>query len=160
MRSWASPQTIPAQAYAPLNEWIRVNTPPDAVIASALDPYVHWETGRPAVPSWQFLADDYERDDRTTEELAAALDSVIVRYDARYVALILGENKAARTLEAFVELHPERVYKLVETPGPLVGVIYAVAPPGTTLRDPEAAEREETGTTGGDPDESDPGVVP
>ena len=135
MRSWASPQTIPAQAYAPLNEWIRGNTRPDVVIASALDPYVHWETGRPAVPSWQFLADDYGRYDRTPEVLAAALDSVIVRYDARFVALILGENKAARTLEAFVELHPERALKVVENPGPgpVVGVIYALAPPGTVL---------------------------
>ncbi len=145
MRSWASPQTIPAQAYAPLNEWIRENTRPDVVIASALDPYVHWETGRPAVPSWQFLADDYGRYDRTPEVLAAALDSIIVRYDPRFVALILGENKAARTLEAFVELHPERALKVVESPGPgpVVGVIYALSPPGTALWNPEAAGDED-----------------
>ena len=137
-RSWASPQTIPARAYAPLNEWIRTNTAPDEVIASALDPYIHWETGRPAVPSWRFLADDYGRYDRTPEVLAAGLDSVIAQYGARYVALILGENKAARTLEAFVELHPERALKLVQTEGPAVGVIYALAPRGEALWDPEA----------------------
>lgn len=137
-RSWASPQTIPARAYAPLNEWIRNNTVPDEVVASALDPYVHWDTGRPAVPSWRFLADDYGRYDRTPEVLAAGLDSVIVRYGARYVALILGENKAARTLEAFVELHPERALRLLQTEGPAVGVIYALAPPGEALWDPEA----------------------
>ena len=142
-RSWASPQTIPARAYAPLNEWIRTNTAPDEVIASALDPYVHWDTGRPAVPSWRFLADDYGRYDRTPEVLAAGLDSVIIRYGARYVALILGENKAARTLEAFVELHPERALRVLQTEGPAVGVIYALAPPGEALWDPEAEEAAE-----------------
>ena len=143
LRSWASPQTIPARAYAPLNEWIRTNTAPDEVIASALDPYVHWETGRAAVPSWRFLAEDYGRYDRTPEVLAAGLDSAIVRFGARYVALILGENKAARTLEAFVQLHPERALKLVQTEGPAVGVIYALAPPGEALWDPEAEEEVE-----------------
>ncbi|MBT8477658.1 MAG: hypothetical protein KJO06_01980 [Gemmatimonadetes bacterium] len=143
VRSWASPQTIPARAYAPLNEWIRTNTAPNEVIASALDPYVHWETGRLAVPSWRFLADDYGRYDRTPEVLAAGLDSVIVRYGARYVALILGENKAARTLEAFVELHPERALRVLQTEGPAVGVIYALAPPGEALWDPEAEADEE-----------------
>jgi hypothetical protein len=138
VRSWASPQTIPARAYAPLNEWIRTNTAPDEVIASALDPYIHWDTGRLAVPSWRFLADDYGRYDRTPEVLAAGLDSIIVRYGARYVALILGENKAARTLEAFVELHPERALRVLQTEGPAVGVIYALAPPGEALWDPEA----------------------
>lgn len=143
LRSWAVPQTIPAKAYAPLNAWIRANTSPDEVIASALDPYVHWETGRLAVPSWRFLADDYGRYDRTPEVLSAALDSVINRYGVRYVALILGENKAARTLEAFVGLHPERALRLVETEGPPVGVIYAVAPPGVALWDPDADPAEE-----------------
>ena len=150
-RSWASPQTIPARAYAPLNEWIRTNTAPDEVIASALDPYVHWDTGRPAVPSWQFLADDYGRYDRTPEVLAAGLDSVIVRYGARYVALILGENKAARTLEAFVELHPERALRVLQTEGPAVGVIYALAPPGEALWDPEAEEAAEVDEVEGEP---------
>ena len=138
VRAWTSPQTVPARAYAPLNQWIRSNTAPGEVIASALDPYVHWETGRPAVPSWRFLADDYGRYDRTPEVLAAGLDSVIVRYGARYVALILGENKAARTLEAFVELHPERALRVLQTEGPAVGVVYALAPPGEALWDPEA----------------------
>ena len=146
VRAWASPQTVPARAYAPLNEWIRANTAPDEVIASALDPYVHWETGRLAVPSWRFLADDYGRYDRTPEVLAAGLDSAIVRYGARYVALILGENKAARTLEAFVELHPERALRVLQTEGPAVGVIYALAPPGEALWDPEAEEVEADGS--------------
>ncbi len=143
MRAWISPQVVPARAYAPLNDWIQANTAPDEVIASALDPYVHWETGRTAVPSWRFLADDYGRYDRTPAVLAAGLDSVIVRYGARYVALILGENKAARTLEAFVELHPERALKVLQTEGPAVGVIYALAPPGEVLWDPDAAESPE-----------------
>lgn len=142
VRAWATPQTIPARAYAPLNQWIRENTAPDEVIASGLDPYVHWETGRLAVPSWLFLADDYESYDRSPEVLAAGLDSAIVRYGARYVALILSESKAARTLEAFVELHPERAFKVVETEGPAVGVIYELAPPGEELWDPEAVEAE------------------
>ena len=161
LRAWATPQTVPARAYAPLNEWIRANTAEGEVIASALDPYVHWETGRPAVPSWRFLADDYGRYDRTPEVLAAGLDSVIVRYGARYVALILGENKAARTLEAFVGLHPERAFKVVETEGPAVGVIYALAPPGEALWDPEAeaapGERDSE-TAGGPAEEPEPGA--
>jgi hypothetical protein len=140
VKSWTSPQTVPARAYAPLNDWIRSNTAPDEVIASALDPYVHWETGRLAVPSWQFLADDYQHYDRAPEVLAAGLDSAIVRYGVRYVALILSENKAARTLEAFVELHPERALKVLQTEGPAVGVIYALAPPGEAVWDPEAEE--------------------
>jgi hypothetical protein len=140
VKSWTSPQTVPARAYAPLNDWIRSNTAPDEVIASALDPYVHWETGRLAVPSWQFLADDYQRYDRAPEVLAAGLDSAIVRYGVRYVALILSENKAARTLEAFVELHPERALKVLQTEGPAAGVIYALAPPGEAVWDPEAVE--------------------
>jgi len=101
---------------------------------------VHGEAGRLAVPSWRFLADDYGRYDRTPEVLAAGLDSVIVRYDARYVALILGENKAARTLEPFVDLHPERAPTGFQTGGPAVGVIYALAPPGEALWDPEAED--------------------
>ncbi|MCK5482153.1 MAG: hypothetical protein KAJ13_00565 [Gemmatimonadetes bacterium] len=140
VKSWTSPQTVPARAYAPLNDWIRSNTASDEVIASALDPYVHWETGRLAVPSWQFLADDYQHYDRAPEVLAAGLDSAIVRYGVRYVALILSENKAARTLEAFVELHPERALKVLQTEGPAVGVIYALAPPGEAVWDPEAVE--------------------
>ncbi len=140
VKAWISPQTVLFRAYAPLNDWIRSNTAPDDVIASALDPYVHWETGRLAVPSWRFLADDYGRYDRTPEVLAAGLDSVIVRYDARYVALILGENKAARTLESFVDLHPERALNVFQTEGPAVGVIYALAPPGEALWDPEAED--------------------
>ena len=140
MKAWISAQMVPARAYAPLNVWIRSNTAPDEVIASALDPYVHWETGRLAVPSWRFLADDYGRYDRTPEVLAAGLDSAIVRFGARYVALILGENKAARTLEAFVDLHPERALKILQTEGPAVGVIYALAPPGEAVWDPEAVE--------------------
>jgi hypothetical protein len=161
LRAWATPQTVPARAYAPLNEWIRANTAEGEVIASALDPYVHWETGRLAVPSWRFLADDYGRYDRTPEVLAAGLDSVIIRYGTRYVALILGENKAARTLEAFVGLHPERALKLVETEGPAVGVIYAVAPPGEALWDPEAetapGERD-ADTPDGPEEEAEPGT--
>jgi len=148
IRAWTSPQTVPARAYAPLNDWISSNTAPDDVIASALDPYVHWETGRLAVPSWRFLADDYGRYDRTPEVLAAGLDSVIVRYDTPYVALILGENKAARTLEAFVALHPERALKVMQTEGPAVGVIYALAPPGEALWDP-AADQGSTGSEEG-----------
>ncbi len=56
------------------------------------------------------------------------------------MALILGENKAARTLEAFVDLHPERALKVIQTEGPAVGVIYALAPPGEALWDPETGD--------------------
>lgn len=137
-RSWQPPQRIPASAYAPLNEWIRTNTRRDEVIASGLDPFIHWETGRPAVPSWRFLADDYGRYDRSPEVLAADLDSILARFQPSYVALIPGETKAAETLAAFVELHPDRaakVYESEETAFP--GVIYRVAPPGGSLRAPE-----------------------
>lgn len=137
-RSWESPQQIPASAYAPLNEWIRTHTRPGETVASGLDPYIHWETGRPAVPSWMFLADDYGRYDRTPEVLAAGLDSILVRFQPAYVALIPGENKAAATLEAFADLHPERAVKVFESEGATFpGVIYRVAPPGRSLRDSE-----------------------
>jgi len=139
-RSWATPQTVPARAYAPLNQWIRDNTAPGTVIGAALDPYVHWETGRPAVPSWHFEVGDYEGVDEAPDELAAGLDSVIARFGARYVVVVRGDNKAARSLESFVELHPGRARKLLETGGPVVGVIYEVAPPGVTLSAPEAPE--------------------
>lgn len=130
-RSWSTPQRVPARAYAPLNAWILANTREDAVIASALDPYVHWQTGRRAVPAWRFLPTDYRGVDESPEMLASALDSAIVRFGAEYAALILGPNKAARTLAAFLELHPERARKVLETEGPAVGVIYRIAPPGT-----------------------------
>jgi hypothetical protein len=146
VRAWTASQTVPARAYAPLNEWIRANTAPDEVIASGLDPYVHWETGRPAVPSWLFRADDYQRYDRAAEVLAAGLDSAIIRHGARYVALILSESKASRTLEAFVELYPERALKVLQTEGPAVGVIYQLAPPGQALWDPDADKTSATDT--------------
>ena len=147
LRSWATPQAVPAQAYAPLNDWIRENTSQDAVIASALDPFVHWETGRPAVPSWQFLPGDYDGESWKPEALATALDSVISRYEARFVALIRGDNKAARTLAAFAELHPDRARLVLETPGPVAGVIYAVSAAGAPPRKQEsdAAETDRAG---------------
>ncbi len=132
-RSWTMQQTIAAAAYEPLNEWIRTNTRPDEVIGSGLDPYIHWQTGRPAVPSWEFLANDYGRYDHAPEVLAAQLDSILVRFRPGFVALILGENKAAATLEAFAELHPDRAEKVFEAGEPHVGVIYRVVPPGQQI---------------------------
>ncbi len=133
-RAWESSQTIPASAYAPLNNWIRTETEPGTIIASGLDPYIHWETGRPTLPSWEFLADDYGRYDRTPEVLSAGLDSILTRFRPAYVALVRGENKAAATLEAFAALHPERALKVFESEGvAFPGVIYRVAAPGEVI---------------------------
>ena len=124
-KAWASPQTIPAAAYNPLAAWIRANTPPDAVIASGLDPYLYWETGRKAVPNSDFSPSDYGAYDRRAEWLAAGFDRIRDSFDPSYVAVIEGDYKASHALDAYLELHPERLEKVYETEGlPNTGVIY------------------------------------
>jgi hypothetical protein len=128
-KAWASPQTVPAAAYDPLAAWIRANTPADAVIASGLDPYLYWETGRKAVPSWDFAASDYGAYDRRSDRLAAGLDRIRDSFGPSYLAVIEGDYKAAHALEAYLELHPERLEKVYETEGlPNTGVIYRLRP--------------------------------
>ncbi|MEN8144396.1 MAG: hypothetical protein ABFS14_05535 [Gemmatimonadota bacterium] len=129
-RSWAPPQTIPAAAYNPLAAWIRGNTPADAVIASGLDPYLYWETGRKSVPSWGFSAGDYGVYTSQPEELAADFDRIRDSFNPSYVAVIEGDYKAAHALEAYLELHPERLEKVYETEDglPTKGVIYRLRP--------------------------------
>jgi len=133
-RTWTLFQVAPAATYGPLLTWIRDNTPDDAVVAAGLDPLVYWETGRKAVPSFQFLASDYLRPDTSAASLAGQFEDIRALTGARWVAVIRDEGKAGQTMAAFAELHPERVREAFEAEtGPYVGVVYEVLPPGETF---------------------------
>lgn len=130
-RTWSLFQIAPAATYAPLLTWIKENTDEDAVIAAGLDPLVYWETGRKAVPSFQFLATDYLRPETSQETLARQFEEIRELSNVRWVAVIRDEGKAGRTMAAFSELHPERVREAFEAEtGPYTGVVYEVLPPG------------------------------
>lgn len=130
-RAWTIFQAAPATAYAPLNAWIRENTGPDAVVASGLDPHVYWETGRTAVPNFQFLAADYGRYDVSPETLARDFEQILAASGARWVAVIRGHGKAGDTMAAFTELHPERSRLAYEAEAAgVTGEVWEVLPPG------------------------------
>lgn len=124
-RGWMITQAVPAAAYAPLTEWIRNHAASDAVVASGLDPYFYWETGRRSVPSWEFSAADYGAQESDEEASAAQLEAVIRTYAPTYAAVILGDNLPSRVLEAFADRYPDRVEKVYESSEAAhVGVIY------------------------------------
>ncbi len=130
-RSWTRFQLAPAVTYRPLLEWIRENVEPDAVVASGLDPLVYWETGRRAVPNFQFLTTDYLDTDDSEVVLARQFEELRDLSGARWVAVIRGEGKAGRTMDAFSARHPERVRVAFEAEtGPFTGVVVEVLPPG------------------------------
>lgn len=139
-RIWTVFQAAPAAAYAPLNEWIRENTDPDAVVASGLDPHVYWETGRTAVPNFQFLAADYGRYDDAPETLARDFEEIVAETGARWVAVVRGEGKAGATMAAFAELHPDRSRLAFESEAAgVTGEVWEVLPAGGSF----GAERPE-----------------
>lgn len=126
-RAWSVFQAAPAAAFAPLNDWIAENTPPDAVVASGLDPLVYWETGRTAVPSFQFFATDYGRYDGSPATLAAEFDQLLSATDIGWVAIIEGEGKAGATMAAWAAERPGRARVAFEaTTGRYRGVVYDV----------------------------------
>ena len=130
-RVWTRFQMAPAATYRPLLAWIRENTETDDVVASGLDPLVYWETGRKAVPNFQFLASDYLGSEESEESLADQFEELRALTGARWVAVIRGEGKAGRTMEAFVAQHPHRVRAVFEsTTAAYTGVVYEVLPPG------------------------------
>jgi len=130
-RVWTRFQMAPEATYRPLLDWIQENTPSDAVVASGLDPLVYWETGRKAIPNFQFLASDYLGADESTEVLAAQFEELRELSGARWVAVIRGEGKAGRTMDAFVAQHPGRARAAFEsTTAGYTGVVYEVLPPG------------------------------
>lgn len=130
-RVWTRFQMAPAATYRPLLEWIRENTATDAVVASGLDPLVYWETGRKAVPNFQFLAADFIGSKESEQVLADQFEELRALSGARWVAVIQGEGKAGRTMEAFVAQHPRRVRTAFESnTAAYTGVVYEVLPPG------------------------------
>jgi len=130
-RAWTMFQAAPAAAYGPLTTWIRDNTPPEAVVASGLDPYVYWETGRAAVPNFRFLAADYGRYDVSAETLARDFEQIVAATGARWAAVIRGQGKAGATMAAFAALNPERARIVFEREvGAYTAQIYEVLPPG------------------------------
>ncbi|MFQ5529508.1 MAG: hypothetical protein ACE5FP_04100 [Gemmatimonadota bacterium] len=130
-RAWTRFQLAPAVTYRPLLDWIRENVEQDAVVASGLDPLVYWETGRRAVPNFQFLPTDYLDPDTSEEALAGQFEELRELSGSRWVAVIRGEAKAGRTMDAFAARHPERVRAAFEAEtGPFSGIVYEVLPPG------------------------------
>lgn len=134
-RAWSVFQAAPATVFAPLNDWIRENTPPDAIVASGLDPLVYWETGRAAVPNFQFLAADYGRFDGSAETLAAEFDQVLAATGAGWVAIIEGEGKAGATMAAWTAERPGRARVVHEaTVGRYRGLVYELLDTGSSRR--------------------------
>jgi hypothetical protein len=130
-RTWSLFQIAPAATYGPLLTWISENTAEDAVIGAGLDPLVYWETGRKAVPSFQFLATDYLRPETSQERLVSQFEEIRGLSNIRWVVVIRDEGKAGRTMSAFAAAHPERVREAFEAEtGPYAGVVYEVLPPG------------------------------
>lgn len=126
-RAWAGFQATPAAVFEPMNEWIRENTPPDAVIAATLDPHVYWETGRKAVPSSQYRAPNFGSFEGMDEELARELTDILAETGARWIAVVSGEGRAGATMAAFARLHPDRVEEVFsEEVAPYTGVVYEV----------------------------------
>lgn len=131
-RAWSSTQTIPAEAYRPLHEWISANADADDVIASGLDPFTYWETGRKAVPSWDFRSEDFGAYDRAPTVLAEEFQRVLDTFGPAYVAVVLGENKQAAVVEAYADLRPEHIEEVFRSEGlPHVGVVYRLVSPPT-----------------------------
>ena len=126
-RAWSSTQTIPAAAYSPLHTWISANAGPADIVASGLDPYTYWETGRKAVPSWDFRSEDFGAYDRTPAVLAEEFQRVIDTFSPDWVAVVLGNNKQAEVVQAYADLHPERIEEAYRSEGrPHVGVVYRI----------------------------------
>jgi len=126
-RAWAGFQATPAAVFEPLNEWIRENTPPDAVIAATLDPHVYWETGRYAVPGSQYRAPNFGSFEGMDEELAGDLEQIIEETGPRWIAVVKDEGRAGATMAAFARLHPDRVREVFSAEvAPYTGVIYEV----------------------------------
>ncbi|MHB1265047.1 MAG: hypothetical protein ACYC1S_11630 [Gemmatimonadaceae bacterium] len=102
-RRWESRQRLVHGALTPVVRWVATRTPPDAVVATDIDPMVYLYTGRRAVPIMNFRAEYYlyPRADsaaivlRDTRELLTELrpDFVVVRRAAPEV-----QNVLARTL--------------------------------------------------------------
>ncbi|TFG64283.1 MAG: hypothetical protein E4H28_05390 [Gemmatimonadales bacterium] len=137
--AWARVQIVPAVVYAPLNAWIRANVPEDAIIASGLDPYVFWQTGRTAVPAWQFRPSDYWRYDGSPTTLARDLDELIAATGISWVVVVRDEAKSGLTIQAFVDRYPDRIRVAFEqVTGPYTGVIYEVLPQGEVFAEPPA----------------------
>ena len=140
-RVWTVFQAAPAGVYGPLNAWIRENTGAEDVVASGLDPLVYWETGRKAVPNFEFLAEDYGRYDGSAETLVREFERILEATGARWVAVVEGEGKAGATMAAFVETHPERARRAFDSEaGGFTGVVYEVLPPGETFEAPPTSE--------------------
>lgn len=130
-RAWAGFQATPAVVFEPLNEWIRENTRPDAVVSAVLDPHVYWETGRRAVPNSQYRAPNLGSFEGLEGPLAAEFDEILAVADVRWVAVVRGEGRAGATMAAFETLHPERARVVFEREvGAYTAQIYEVLPPG------------------------------
>lgn len=126
-RAWSSTQTIPAEAYSPLHGWLVANSAAHDVIASGLDPFTYWETGRKAVPSWDFRSEDFGMYDRTPSVLADEFQRVVDTFEPAFVAVVLGENKQAAVVQAYADLHPERIEEVFRSEGrPNIGVVYRI----------------------------------
>lgn len=140
-RAWSVFQSAPAVAYAPVNAWIRENTDPEAVVASGLDPHVYWETGRKAVPNFQFLAAEYGREGHavTSDRLVADFEEILRLSEPRWVAVIRGEGKAGATMAAFAEAHPDRSRLAFEQEAAgVTGEVWEVLPPGGSFSPPSS----------------------
>ena len=123
--------------YAPLNDWIRANVREDAVVASGLDPFVYWETGRVAVPAMQFRPSDYGRYDGSPATLADDFEEVLATTGAAWAVVVRDEGKTGRTIEAFSSRHPDRIRIAFEqVTGPYTGVVYEVLADGKVFADP------------------------
>ncbi|HSM09706.1 MAG TPA: hypothetical protein VLA33_11930 [Gemmatimonadota bacterium] len=138
-RAWTGFQATPAAVFEPLNEWIRDNTAPDAVVAAVLDPHVYWETGRRSVPNSQYRAPNLGSFDGMERTLAAEFDEILGVADVRWVAVVRGEGRAGATMAAFAAIHPERTRVVFEREvGAYTAQIYEVLPPGEAFPADEA----------------------
>jgi hypothetical protein len=143
-RAWSDFQATPAAVFEPLNEWIRDNTEPDAIVAAVLDPHVYWETGRRAVPNSQYRAPNLGSFEGLESTLSAEFEEILAVADVRWVAVVRGEGRAGATMAAFAALHPERARVVFEREvGAYTGQIYEVLPPGEAFPAGEAFAADE-----------------
>lgn len=117
-RVWDGAALQKSIASAGLIEWVRSNTPKDAVVAFELDPLVSLHTGRRAVPNnYEPVHVWYRSGEPPLEPLAA----LFVTAGVDYVAVRGDVPQAASTIDSLLEAYPNSLHlQFVDPQGVLI----------------------------------------